>query len=247
MFADRRQDSVQQNFTYAVFRALNLMQPPRLPTEFGMTRLAPPEQLVSWMLRRLELPRRRPRSSCLTRHRGPRRVLAPSLPPVAPIAPITPATPAAAARLLESLDSWRPPEPLPRRSDQSRLRQEPRRHRNPPRRAERGGRHAITPEPGDAETVIVNTCAFIDEAKRESIDAILEVAARKGAGGRQAAGGRLPRPAVSARTCARDIPEIDGFISLDSLLDVEPSSSLGGATPPPSPSHLVFDHTTPRR
>jgi MinD-like ATPase involved in chromosome partitioning or flagellar assembly len=55
MFADRRQDSVQQNFTYAVFRALNLMEPPRLPTEFGMSRLAPPERLVTWILKRMAL------------------------------------------------------------------------------------------------------------------------------------------------------------------------------------------------
>lgn len=55
MFTDRRQDNVQQNFTYAVFRALNLMEPPRLPTEFGMSRLAPPERLVAWILKRLAL------------------------------------------------------------------------------------------------------------------------------------------------------------------------------------------------
>ncbi len=55
MFADRRQDSVHQNFTYAVFRALNLMEPPRLPTEFGMSRLAPPERLVTWILKRMAL------------------------------------------------------------------------------------------------------------------------------------------------------------------------------------------------
>lgn len=55
MFADRRQDSVQQNFAYAVFRALNMMEPPRLPTEFGMSRLAPPERLVTWILRRMAL------------------------------------------------------------------------------------------------------------------------------------------------------------------------------------------------
>jgi len=54
MFVDRRRDSVQQNFAYAVYRALNLMQPPRLPTEFGMTQIAPPEQLVRWLLRRLQ-------------------------------------------------------------------------------------------------------------------------------------------------------------------------------------------------
>lgn len=54
MFSDRKRDSVQQNFSYAVFRALNLMQPPRLPTEFGMTQIAPPEQLVRWLLRRMQ-------------------------------------------------------------------------------------------------------------------------------------------------------------------------------------------------
>jgi len=54
MFVDRKRDNVQQNFSYAVFRALNLMQPPRLPTEFGMTQIAPADQLVRWLLRRLQ-------------------------------------------------------------------------------------------------------------------------------------------------------------------------------------------------
>ena len=55
MFADRGRDGVEQNFLYSVYRALNLMETPRLPTEFGMSRLAPPERLVSWMLKRLAL------------------------------------------------------------------------------------------------------------------------------------------------------------------------------------------------
>jgi MinD-like ATPase involved in chromosome partitioning or flagellar assembly len=53
MFSDRRKDSVRENFNYCVYRTLNLMQPPRLPTELGMTQLAPPEQLVKWLLRRI--------------------------------------------------------------------------------------------------------------------------------------------------------------------------------------------------
>ena len=53
MFTDRKQDSVRENFTYCVFRALNLMNPPRLPTELGMTQIAQPQQLVRWLLRRL--------------------------------------------------------------------------------------------------------------------------------------------------------------------------------------------------
>lgn len=36
--------------------------------------------------------------------------------------------------------------------------------------------HEITPDAGDADVLVVNTCAFIDSAKQESIDTILEMA-----------------------------------------------------------------------
>jgi ribosomal protein S12 methylthiotransferase len=39
--------------------------------------------------------------------------------------------------------------------------------------------HEITPDPASAEVIVVNTCAFIDTAKEESIDAILEMAELK--------------------------------------------------------------------
>ena len=105
--------------------------------------------------------------------------------------------------------------------------------------------HTITPDMEGAGTVIVNTCAFIDDAKRESIEAILEVAARKGKGvGKLLVAGCMVNR--FGEELQRDIPEIDGFISLDSLLEVERVVSLGGAAPPPSPSHMVFDHTAPR-
>ena len=39
--------------------------------------------------------------------------------------------------------------------------------------------HEITPDATDADVLVVNTCAFIDSAKQESIDAILEMAAHK--------------------------------------------------------------------
>jgi ribosomal protein S12 methylthiotransferase len=110
---------------------------------------------------------------------------------------------------------------------------------------ERAG-HAITPNLDEAETVIVNTCAFIDEARRESIDAILEVAARKGQGvGKLLVAGCLVQR--HGEDLRREIPEIDGFISLDQLREVETIVQLGGGPPPPAPSHLVFDHTAPRR
>ncbi len=105
----------------------------------------------------------------------------------------------------------------------------------------------------EAETVIVNTCGFIDEAKEESIDAILDAAGRKVQGGRLlVAGCMVNRYGQELRA---EIPEIDGFISLDQLRDVSSLVQIGGrsrpapseAGPPlPGPSHAVFDHTAPR-
>jgi ribosomal protein S12 methylthiotransferase len=39
--------------------------------------------------------------------------------------------------------------------------------------------HELTPDPADADVLVVNTCAFIDKAKQESVDAILEMAEHK--------------------------------------------------------------------
>jgi ribosomal protein S12 methylthiotransferase len=109
--------------------------------------------------------------------------------------------------------------------------------------------YEIASELDGADTVIVNTCGFVEEARRESIDAILEVAARKGqegAAGRKrllVAGCMVNR---YGQELAREIPEIDGFIGLDGLREVERVVQLGGGPPLPAPSHLVFDHTAPR-
>ncbi len=107
----------------------------------------------------------------------------------------------------------------------------------------------------DADTVIVNTCGFIDEAKQESIDTILEVVERKGSGVNRVlvAGCMASRYAPEL---AAEIPEIDGFVTLDQLREVAPLIQLGRgsrpdsavtvAVPEPEASHLVFDHTVPR-
>ncbi len=96
-----------------------------------------------------------------------------------------------------------------------------------------------------AETVIVNTCGFIDQAKEESIDTILEVAACKGDSVKRllVAGCMVNQYGPEL---AREIPEIDGFIGLDDLRRLEPIVQLGGDAPLPGPSHLVFDHQAPR-
>jgi len=74
----------------------------------------------------------------------------------------------------------------------------------------------LTHDLEEADVVIVNTCGFIDAAKQESIDTILEVAARKGQG--------LERLIVTGcmvqkyRTDLQEsIPEIDAFVGLDHL------------------------------
>src|SRR5947208_15577396 len=74
----------------------------------------------------------------------------------------------------------------------------------------------ITNDLEQADVVIVNTCGFIDAAKQESIDTILEVAERKGKG--------LERLVVTGcmvqkyrADLQQAIPEIDAFVGLDAL------------------------------
>jgi ribosomal protein S12 methylthiotransferase len=44
------------------------------------------------------------------------------------------------------------------------------------------GGHTLTPNPSDADVLVVNTCAFIDSAKEESVNTILELAEFKKTG-----------------------------------------------------------------
>jgi ribosomal protein S12 methylthiotransferase len=107
----------------------------------------------------------------------------------------------------------------------------------------------ITPDLDDAEVVIVNTCGFIEDAKRESVGAILEVARRKGKG-------RLRRLVVAgcmaqryAAELAEEVPEIDAFVGLDEL-ERAPEAVLGGIgrghLPDQHGALSLYDHTSPR-
>ena len=42
-----------------------------------------------------------------------------------------------------------------------------------------GEGHSIVSDPAEADVIVVNTCAFVDSAKEESIQTILEMAAYK--------------------------------------------------------------------
>lgn len=111
-----------------------------------------------------------------------------------------------------------------------------------------GHGYEIVQDGGDADTVIVNTCGFIDEAKEESIEAILDVARRKTDGdvGKLLVAGCMVNR--YGRELRDEIPEIDGFVSLDQLRDVGSLVQMGGDAPPaPGQSHVVFDHTAPRK
>ncbi len=73
--------------------------------------------------------------------------------------------------------------------------------------------HDLVDTPEGADVIVVNTCAFIDAAKEESIDTILEMAQHKGRGkktGKLVVTGCLAQR--YADELAKDIPEIDHIL-----------------------------------
>jgi ribosomal protein S12 methylthiotransferase len=79
----------------------------------------------------------------------------------------------------------------------------------------------VTSDADEADVLIVNTCAFIDSAKEESIEAILEAHAARGL--KKRAGQRLIVSGCMAQRFAKEltheIPEVDAFIGLDQIAD----------------------------
>ena len=80
--------------------------------------------------------------------------------------------------------------------------------------------YQITADAADAETVVVNTCGFIDSAKKESIDTILEAAQLK-------INGQAKRLIVAGCLVERyrdelkaEIPEVDAFIGTNQINDI---------------------------
>ncbi len=77
----------------------------------------------------------------------------------------------------------------------------------------------ITADASEADVLIVNTCAFIDSAKEESIEAILE--AHQARGLRKKPGQKLIVSGCMAQRFSKDLvaelPEVDAFIGLDQV------------------------------
>ncbi len=112
----------------------------------------------------------------------------------------------------------------------------------------------ITSSADDADVLVINTCAFIDSAKEESIDAILEAHQQRGLHK-----GRNQRLIVSgcmsqrfAEELREQLPEIDAFIGLDQVRELgtivervlqEHRQALNFVTPRPT---YIPDYDTPR-
>src|SRR5436853_3285339 len=77
--------------------------------------------------------------------------------------------------------------------------------------------YSITAQKEDADVIVVNTCGFIDSAKQESIDTILEMAALKSAGNckKLVVAGCLAERYRSE--IQKEIPEIDFIFGPDEL------------------------------
>jgi ribosomal protein S12 methylthiotransferase len=100
----------------------------------------------------------------------------------------------------------------------------------------RNAGHEITPDAGDADVIVVNTCAFIDNAKQESIDAILEMAGQK-------RDGKCSRLVVTGCLAERyrdelkkEIPEIDAVLGTGEVPEIlnaiQPAAAASGGAAP---------------
>lgn len=78
----------------------------------------------------------------------------------------------------------------------------------------------ITLDPEEANVLLVNTCAFIEAAKKESIDAILDAAEvkKRGVGKRLVVAGCLSQR--YAEELADTMPEVDVFVGTGNFLDL---------------------------
>ncbi len=80
----------------------------------------------------------------------------------------------------------------------------------------------VTSEAEDADVLVVNTCAFIDSAKEESIDAILDAHQQRGLAKRP--GQKLIVSGCMSQRFSKELreqlPEVDAFIGLDQVKDL---------------------------
>jgi len=105
----------------------------------------------------------------------------------------------------------------------------------------RGGAQ-LTPKAEDAEILVVNTCSFIDSAKQESVDTILEMVQHKIGNG-----GKAQRLIVAGCLVERyrdeimkNIPEVDAVVGTGELEAILEAAGLNRPTPEASNSPFAI-------
>src|SRR5437870_4119057 len=113
--------------------------------------------------------------------------------------------------------------------------------------------YQITADAQEADTVVVNTCGFIDSAKQESIEAILEAARLK-------TQGKAKRLVVAGCLVERyrdelkaEMPEVDAFIGTSQITDIlsvcDPKTNTRSLPVIPlgnQSATYLYDESTPR-
>ena len=107
--------------------------------------------------------------------------------------------------------------------------------------------HRLVTSPEEADAIVVNTCSFIDPAKQESIDTILEMARYKQTG-------RAKRLVVAGCLVERyrdeirnDIPEVDAVLGTNELETIVSRCEGVGIDNGGAVSPYLYHDLTPRR
>ena len=105
--------------------------------------------------------------------------------------------------------------------------------------------YEITPDQNDADVIVVNTCGFIDRAKQESIDTILEMAELK-------TSGRCSRLVVTGCLVERyrteiqkEIPEVDAVLGTNEIESII-NACENQALPKIENRYYLYDDKVPR-
>jgi ribosomal protein S12 methylthiotransferase len=105
--------------------------------------------------------------------------------------------------------------------------------------------HELTPHPDQADVLVVNTCSFIDPAKKESVDAILEMAEFKKTGRARkliVAGCLVERYRGDIR---KELPEVDALVGTNEIESIV-ALCEGAEAPAHPPQPYLYHDLTPR-
>ncbi len=105
--------------------------------------------------------------------------------------------------------------------------------------------HVVTNNPAEAEAIVVNTCSFVGDARRESVDAILEMAEFKRSGSARrlvVAGCLVERYPGEIR---ESLPEVDVVVGTNQVEAIV-AACEGDVLPGGPAKPYLYHHMTPR-